>query len=281
MIKQFSKIAEKYILKAALKVPLNSYRFRIILIIVTLWDILYCLKKIKSFLRYQKAMKNDQHSVVFIFNCFLSANYDWLFPNLIAENPQKYLQYVRMEGEECVRRLMEKDTGVLLITGHFGPFFLTLLFKKYFGIRTSSFASVENKKLFTTSSKKKHKIISSNPIYGVGEETQMQEGLLKKQWINFYNDVPVSQRGSHHYTLFGKNVYMSELPFKISLKYNIPILFIGITKSKLQYHISITPVDDFDTQQEGLRKYLALIEKMLCRYPYSGCFIAMEHFDDH
>jgi lauroyl/myristoyl acyltransferase len=278
MIKQINKIAEKYILKAALMVPLDSYRFRIILIIVTLWDMLHCLKKIKNFLRYQKAMKNFQHSVIFIFNCFLSANYDWLFKDLIAENPQKYLQYVSIEGEESVRRLMEQDTGVLLIAGHFGPFFLTLLFKEFFGIRTSSFASVDNKKYFTTSSKKKDKIISSNPIYAVGEETQMQEGLLKKQWIKFYNDVPVAKRRSHHSTLFGRNVYMSELPFKISLKYNIPILFIGVRKNKYQYHLSITPLDDFDTQQEGLRKYMASIEKLLCRDPYSGCYIAMEHF---
>jgi len=278
MIKRFTQIAEKYILKAALMVPLNSYRFRMILIIVTLWDILHCLKKIKNFLRYQKAMKNSQNSVIFIFNFFLGANYNWLFKDLIAENPKKYLQYVCIEGEGHVKKLMERDTGVLLVTGHFGPFFLTLLFKEFFSIRTSSFASVRNKKIFTTSFEKRNKIISSNPIYAVGEETQMQEGLLKKQWINFYNDVPVAKRGSLSYTLFGKNVYMSELPFKISLQYNIPILFIGITKNKLQYHVSITPLDDFDTQQEGLGKYVALIETLLCRDPSSGCFIAIEHF---
>lgn len=71
---------------------------------------------------------------------------------------------------------------------------------------------------------------------------------------------------------------MSELPFKISIQYNIPILFVGITKRKRQYYVSIIPIDDFNTQQEGLKKYIALIEKLLCRDPYAGNFIAETHF---
>ena len=45
------------------------------------------------------------------------------------------------------------------------------------------------KKKVCNSSAKLHKINSSFPYYAVGEEKQFQEGLLRKEWINFLNDV--------------------------------------------------------------------------------------------
>ena len=82
----------------------------------------------------------------------------------------------------------------------------------------------------------------------------------------------------YNYTLLGKNVYFSELPFKVSIKYNIPILFVGTIRIKHQYHVSILPIDKFQTQQEGLEKYIKLIEELLCRDPYAGFYIAESQF---
>jgi lauroyl/myristoyl acyltransferase len=278
MLKKFNEKVEKFVLKAASWTPLNSCRFLFILVVVTLWNIYIFREIIGNIIRYKKAINNSQRNVVFVYNCFLSESYNWIFRHLVAENPNKYLKYVSIEGKEYVRRLMDKDTGVILISGHFGPMFRTLLFKELFGIGVSSFATADNKKKYLNSPEKKNKIISSFPIYAVGEEKQFQEGLLRKEWINFLNDVPVEKRGSHNYTLFGKNIYLSEFPFKVSLKYNIPILFVGTTRIKRQYHVSIMPMNEFHTQGEGLEKYIALLETLLCRDPYAGSFIAEYHF---
>jgi lauroyl/myristoyl acyltransferase len=269
---------KKVALKTSLCTPLNSYRFLFFLFVLTLWSTFRCREKIGNIKRYKKALNNSQSNIVFIFNCFLSDNYDRLFPHLLAENPEKYLQYVCIEGKEYVRQLMEKDTGVILISGHFGPKFRTLLFKKIFGIGVSTFSSADLKKKVCNSSVKLYKINHSFPYYAIGEEKLFQEGLLRNEWINFLNDVPVKKRESNHQTLFGKNIYLSELPFKLSIKYNIPILFVGTTRIKRQYHVSILPIDEFQTQAEGLGKYITLIEKLLCRNPYAGSFIADIHF---
>lgn len=277
-IKEFKGGVEKVVLKIALWTPLNSYRFFFGLVVLTLWDAYTCRKKIVNILGYKKAIKNSQNNIVFLFNCFLSKTYDRIFSHIIAENPKKYLKYVCIEGEEYVRQLMDNDKGVILISGHFGPMFRTLLFKEVFGIGVSSFLGADNKKKFYNSSAKKHKIICSFPIYAVGEEKQFQEGLLRKEWINFLNDLPVKKRGPDHHTLFGKNIYFSELPFKLSIKYNIPILFVGTTRTKHQYLLSILPIAEFCTQEEGLEKYIALIEKLLCHDPYASNFIAEKYF---
>ena len=281
-IKEFKGGVKKVVLKTALWTPLNSYRFFFVLVVSTLWYTYTFRKKIGNILGYKKALNNSQKNIVFLFNYFLNKTYDRIFPHLIVENPKKYLKYVCIEGEEYVRQLMDNDRGVILISGHFGPMFRTLrtlLFKEVFGIGISSFASVDTKNIYCNSSEKIHKIMSSFPIYAVGEEKQFLEGLLRKEWISFLNDVSLKKRASsRNHTLFGKNVYFSELPFKLSIKYNIPILFLGTTRIKRQYLLSILPIDEFSTQEEGLEKYIALIEKLLCHDPYGDNFIAERYF---
>jgi len=278
-VKRFKGGAKKVVLKIALWTPLNSYLFYIVLVISTLGAAYASRKKIGNILEYKNALKNPQKNIIFLFNYFLNKNYDRIFSHLIAENPKKYLKYVCIKGGEYVSQLkLIDDRGVILITGHFGPEFRTILFKEVFGIRASAFMGADAKKTFCNSSAKKHKIISSFPIYIVGEEIYFLEGLLRKEWIIFLNDVPLKKRAPCHHTLFGKTIYFSELPFKLSIKYNIPILFIGTTRIKRQYHLSILPIDEFYTQEEGLERYIALIEKMLCHDPYRGNCIAEECF---
>ena len=277
-IEKFKKQLKKIVLKTALRTPLNSCRFSFILVVSTLWNAYVFRKKIGNILMYKNALNNSQKNIVFLANYFLSKTYDRIFPHLIAENPKKYLKYVSIEGKEYVRQLMDKDMGVILVSGHFGPPFRALLFKEVFGIGVSSFVSVDYKKTIFNSSAKIHKISSSFPVYTLGEEKQFQEGLLRREWINFLNDVPVKKRGFNHHILFDKKIYFSEFPFKVSIKYNIPILFIGITRIKRQYYVSILPIDEFCTQEEGLVKYIALVEKLLGHDPYAGLYIAENHF---
>lgn len=274
----FPEKAKNAALKTALRTPLNSYRFFSILFTVTLCHIYMNRKDIGSIIRYKKAINHYQKNILFVFNYFLRNSYDLIFTDLIAEKPKKYLNYIYIEGKEYVRQLMDKNTGVILLSGHFGPLFRTLLFKEVFGISVSSFAAPETIKALKNPSQTINKMFASAPLYAVGEEEQFQEALLRKEWISFLNDVPVKKRGDDKYFLFGKNIYLSELPFKISLKYNIPIMFIGITMSKHQYHVSILPMDNFHTQKEGLKKYIAMVERMLRCDPYAGNYIAVKHF---
>jgi lauroyl/myristoyl acyltransferase len=277
-IEKIKEKLKKVVLKTSLCTPLDSYRFLFILVVLTFWNTFRLRKRVGNLKRYKKAINSSQSNIVFVFNCFLSSNYNRLFPHLLAENTEKYLKYVSIEGKEYVRQLMEKETGVILISGHFGPDFRTLLFKEIFGIGVSTFARKAFKQKIGNSSFKLYKVNNSSPNYAVGEEKQFQEGLLRKEWVNFLNDVPVKKRESNNQTLFGKNIYLSELPFKLSITYNIPILFVGTTRIKRQYHVSILPIDEFQTPAEGLGKYIALMEKLLCRDPYAGSFIAEKHY---
>ena len=277
-IEKFKKKVKNVVFKIALRTPLNSYRFLSILVVITLWTIYRNRAKIRNIARYKKAINNSQLNIIFIFNCFIGESYNRIFPHLLAENPGRYMKYVCIEGKDYVRQLIDKDTGVILISGHFGPMFRSLLFKEAFEKDVSSFASTDYKNKVCNASAKLYKISSSFPYYAVGEEKQFQDGLLRREWINFLNDVPVKKRDSNNHTLFGKNIYLSELPFKVAIKYNIPILFVGVTRNKCQYTVSILPIDEFNTPKEGLGKYIALLTELLCNDPYASIYIADYHF---
>jgi lauroyl/myristoyl acyltransferase len=275
---KFKQKVRKVVFKISLRTPLNSYRFHFILVAIALWNVYRYRAKIESIARYKKAINNSQLNIIFIFNCFMAKSYGRIFPHLLAENPGRYMKYICIEGKDYVRQLMDEDTGVILISGHFGPMFRSFLFKEAFGKDVSSFANADYKKKVFNAPAKLYKINSSFPYYAVGEEKQFQEGLLRGEWINILNDVPVKKRDSNNQTLFGKNIYLSELPFKVAIKYNIPILFVGITRNKRQYTVSIRPIDEFNTPKEGLGKYIALLAELLCNDPYASMYIAENHF---
>lgn len=264
--------------KMALRLPLDSFIFRCVLVVFTFWTAWLSRKTTANLLRYKKAVNNTEGNIRFLFNCYFRKSYDRIFPHLLAEDPERYMKYVRIEGVEHIKRLREKNTGVIMLSGHFGPAFRTLVFKEALGLNVSTFSDGSYRKKISTSSAKLYRINSSLPYYAVGEEKQFQEALTRGEWISFLDDVPVKKRDPENFSIFGREIYVSELPFKTSLQYNIPILFVGVTRKNRRYYISVEPMEKFGSQKEGLGKYVRLLEKVLSADPYSGIFIAENHF---
>ena len=132
-IEKFKKKVKNVVFKIALRTPLNSYRFLSILLLLPYGLFTGTETEIGNLARYKKTINNSQLNIIFIFNCFIGESYNRIFPHLLAENPGRYMKYVCIEGKEYVRQLIDKDTGVILISGHCGPMFRSLLFKEAFG----------------------------------------------------------------------------------------------------------------------------------------------------
>ena len=258
----------------------GSCGFTLLMALFTLQNLKKEKYAIERIVRYKEVLGSSENNARFVFKCFYSRSYDILYRHLFVENPQRYLQYIHIDGKEHVRRLLGQDTGVILISGHFGPNIRNLLFKEVFGIDAVAFVGPTYKEEIDTSSGKLYETLSLYKYYLVGEERQLQEGLKKNEWIVFLNDYPVKKRESNIQTLFGKRVYFSELPFKLALELNIPLLFFGTTRIKNQYQVSIMPLDNFKTKQEGLAKYISIVEDLLRRDPYAGFFTAANQFED-
>jgi len=274
----FRNFKRRLFIKTVLKMSPGSCGFTLLMALFTLQNLKKEKYAIERIVRYKEVLGSSENNARFVFKCFYSRSYDMVYRHLFVENPQKYLQYIHIDGKEHVRRLLGQDTGVILISGHFGPNIRNLLFKEVFGIDAVAFVGPTYKEEIDTSSGKLYETLSLYKYYLVGEERQLQEGLKKKEWIVFLNDYPVKKRESNIQTLFGKRVYFSELPFKLALELNIPLLFFGTTRIKNQYQVSILPLDNFKTKQEGLAKYISIVEDLLRRDPYASFFTATNQF---
>lgn len=274
----FRNFKKRLFIKTVLKMSPGSCGFTLLMALFTLQNLKKEKYAIERIVRYKEVLGSSENNARFVFKCFYSRSYDILYRHLFVENPQRYLQYIHIDGKEHVRRLLGQDTGVILISGHFGPNIRNLLFKEVFGIDAVAFVGPTYKEEIDTSSGKLYETLSLYKYYLVGEERQLQEGLKKKEWIVFLNDYPVKKRESNIQTLFGKRVYFSELPFKLALELNIPLLFFGTTRIKNQYQVSIMPLDNFKTKQEGLAKYISIVEDLLRRDPYASFFTATNQF---
>jgi hypothetical protein len=274
----FRNFKKRLFIKTVLKMSPGSCGFTLLMALFTLQNLKKEKYAIERIVRYKEVLGSSENNARFVFKCFYSRSYDILYRHLFVENPQRYLQYIHIDGKEHVRRLLGQDTGVILISGHFGPNIRNLLFKEVFGIDAVAFVGPTYKEEIDTSSGKLYETLSLYKYYLVGEERQLQEGLKKNEWIVFLNDYPVKKRESNIQTLFGKRVYFSELPFKLALELNIPLLFFGTTRIKNQYQVSIMPLDNFKTKQEGLAKYISIVEDLLRRDPYASFFTATNQF---
>lgn len=274
----FRNFKKRLFIKTVLKMSPGSCGFTLLMALFTLQNLKKEKYAIERIVRYKEVLGSSENNARFVFKCFYSRSYDILYRHLFVENPQRYLQHIHIDGKEHVRRLLGQDTGVILISGHFGPNIRNLLFKEVFGIDAVAFVGPTYKEEIDTSSGKLYETLSLYKYYLVGEERQLQEGLKKNEWIVFLNDYPVKKRESNIQTLFGKRVYFSELPFKLALELNIPLLFFGTTRIKNQYQVSIMPLDNFKTKQEGLAKYISIVEDLLRRDPYASFFTATNQF---
>ena len=274
----FRNFKKRLFIKTVLKMSPGSCGFTLLMALFTLQNLKKEKYAIERIVRYKEVLGSSENNARFVFKCFYSRSYDILYRHLFVENPQRYLQYIHIDGKEHVRRLLGQDTGVILISGHFGPNIRNLLFKEVFGIDAVAFVGPTYKEEIDTSSGKLYETLSLYKYYLVGEERQLQEWLKKNEWIVFLNDYPVKKRESNIQTLFGKRVYFSELPFKLALELNIPLLFFGTTRIKNQYQVSIMPLDNFKTKQEGLAKYISIVEDLLRRDPYASFFTATNQF---
>lgn len=146
--------------------PLNSRRFSVMMGVSAMGYAIASRHKIAHILAYKGALQDPQHRWLFLFKYFVCRSHAAAFTLLLAADPQKYMNYVKVEGEEYVQQLRDRPVGVILISGHFGPMMQTLIFRERLKIAISSFTTADNKEELRESSAPKYSVTISVPAPG-------------------------------------------------------------------------------------------------------------------
>lgn len=226
-------------------------------------------KKWNTYLKYKKIIGNTECSIKFIINIYTRKTTNSFLSRVFYKYPNCFSKYVDVEGGEHVLALQHKGKGVLVIGNHGGPFMLqTFLFTNIFNIPLSSYS---NPLLKTRSSQDDeiNKLIQKFPVYFVGEEKKLLNALLSGEWINMLLDVTVNSHQTPNCQFANRNIQLSQFPFRIALKYNIPILYLEVKRGK-KIHITLRPINNFSHANEGLKTYVQFLESTIFSDNYSN-----------
>ncbi|WP_461632525.1 hypothetical protein [Labilibaculum euxinus] len=195
-----------------------------------------------------------------------------ILSRLLDRYPDCFSKYVTVKGDIYVKELQHQNNGVLVIGNHGGPLMLqTFLFSKVFNIPLSSYSSLGLKTLIDEN-KEINQLIHQFPVYFQGEEKKFLNALLSGEWINMLLDVGINSHQSPNCIFADHQLQLSQFPFRIALKYNIPILYLEIKRGKREkkIQISIRPVNNFSRPDEGLNKYVQYLESTIFSDNYSN-----------
>lgn len=224
---------------------------------------------------FRKNIGCEESNLTFLTKYFIRRSSDAMLGRLLCESPEYYFSCIEIEGEEHVQKLTGLDRGVLVLGSHGGPVMLrSFLFWEKFGIPLGSFAS---KKSYIRNQNRqpllaRDRLLKSMPFYSAGQEKKLLQGILGGEWVNMLIDYKLNSQHPVNCYIAGRHAALSEFPFRISLKYNIPILFTGIIRSQNsdKVLVNIQPLTDFNNPTEGLGLYVKNLEVLLKKDPYSN-----------
>ena len=235
------------------------------------------LRSWPQLLRYRDITGCPDNKIFFLFNYFFRRSTEPILGMMICEKPEKFLPQIRITGGEHVTKLKDSAHGVLVIGNHGGPQLLqSFLFAQVFGVPLGSYTDRFNRwareRPALTACER---IFKSQPCYRTGQEKALLKGLLSGVWVNMLLDSPLQQQLLNNCRLLGSDVALSQFPFRISLQYAVPLLFVGIERSAESGRILVTiePIENFDNPLEGLSLYVEKLEKILRTDPYGNSHV--------
>jgi lauroyl/myristoyl acyltransferase len=215
---------------------------------------------------------SNKSNIQFIAGFFTQKATDQVVSHIICKYPDCFSKYIDIKGDAFVKELQLRNSGVLVIGNHGGPVMLqTYLFSEIFSIPLSSYSAPWIKNHKNTKSER-DQLLHRFPLYYKGEEKKLLNALLSGEWVNMLLDVNFNGHQTPNCIFAKHHIELSQFPFRIALKYNIPILYIEVKriKSGSKIQINIKPIDNFTHPDEGLKQYVQNLESTIFTDNYSN-----------
>jgi len=195
------------------------------------------------------------------------------------ENKNTFHKYINVKDIGLVMRELSGGKGVIIIGFHCSVRIYGLIFYEN-KIRLKILASADfykktNPMLISCLQTKLDRYINNNYCF---VEANYSERALVRHVINggavlVYIDFPLTEGKSYEMNFFGYPIKFSAFPFKMALRYNIPLFFSFVSERKDgSYSLSVIPSGNFSTPEEGLSKYIQMLQAVIKENPFMWAF---------
>ncbi len=224
--------------------------------------------------------RNPLHSVVNIFKNYYMFGQVLLDKAAIMAGFKTHLTF-EFDGEENLRKMLEGNTGGLLIGGHVGNFeiagYLLNRLEAKINVVMYDAERQQIKKYFSDIQLNKYvNVITIKNDYS--HIFEISNALRNKELVCLHGDRFVEGSKTVLCDFLGRKALFPTGPFYLAAKYEVPVSFVfAMKESSSHYHFYGSPLHTFEylpsiaKRNEALKhiveKYISELEKIIAKYP--------------
>ncbi len=232
------------------------------------------------------AFARDTHSLPawrYVLRFFMQAGRDRVWAHAYYEGDSRLDRFVTVEDLPALRGAVEKGRGVLLLGAHYGPFITRLaLYKHGTDVRqliaADSIGQAEALSAVVLKPLRSRQLSffleSERPLTAGKSEKEMARCLRAGGVVHMMLDFPGVGPGSVPARILGLPVKFNGFPFRLALRYDIPLLFCFFEQApRAGYRLRFVPLPPFSTPDEGAQAYALLLQQRLQEDPFLWRFL--------
>ena len=210
----------------------------------------------------------------------------WCF--MLYEVPSLWGNDVSMRELEPLKDVIGSGKGAILLGSHYGPWIASFLLAKA-NIASRPYVSKHMAKYMEKRSRATllnrdslgflrptyHRFTGGLDYISTGSEREMIQYLKDGGIIIFYNDTIFFERDTFvPFVFLGVQARFSAFPFRVALKYDVPILYFNTIKLQSgAYQLKVVEFKAFSSPSEGLGQYVSYLERDILENPYPWGFL--------
>lgn len=199
-----------------------------------------------------------------------------VFTTLFYEAPDCLRQYISMQGHEALMEAAAHGKGLVILGAHYGPAVITdTLTQKGFDIRTV-YATDWRAFIEETSGRTLPGLMRNRWVFMADPARSFVAGRDERRILRHLNtggavvmtiDAPRDDAGGTITDFLGRELRLNHFPFKLALKYDVPVFFYATEETHQGYVIDFNAVA-FDSAEDGLAQYAAFFSDRIRRSPH-------------
>lgn len=264
-------------------VPFEAFFLNSLGIVSGLFLMVLRIRHWGKIIRFARHIGNHQPALIFLIKYFAQQGQDGVWGYVYCEAPSVLDQYVATGNAEALRNALMGGNGAIVIGAHYGPTLYEYLFyRMHFNAKTllakEYIMTLRDAGTLVLKPFRNKKIMFMNNS-GVVLTSQEQEKhfvshVKKGGLIATHLDFPGPASKEATVRFFGLSICPHVFPFRLALKYNIPVFFCLFRNMKHGgYRLDFIPSGEYATPEEGFKRYLSHLQDRIEEYPFMWSMI--------
>ena len=259
-------------------VPFKAFLLNSFGSIVGLFFMFLRIGQWRAIKRFARHIGSPLPALLYIAKYFVQQGKDGVWGYVFCEAPSVLDQYVTMQNVEVMKQALARGKGVIVLGAHYGPTLSTyMLDRMHFNVKTlvarRFVAQLHDFGTLVLKPLRSKKVVFLNEsgvvLMSRQEEKYLFDHVKKGGMVKMDIDYPGPARDASKAPFLGISISAHLFPFRLALKYDIPIFFCFFNKNKYgTYIMNFIPSGEYSTPEEGFRRYLSRLQAQIEEYPF-------------